>query len=95
MVFFSGSTAFYWGGVCKSENSVMSLLGSRLAWLAFPVWRWWATMVRWYESYLLGPDIGPTRQQPLTNVFVMFLLVTGCSICTTKKPLRTRALGAL
>ena len=75
MVFFM-STIFYWIGMfARSERSTMSLLGSRLAWVAVSM-ALIGTMVRWYESYLLGPDIGHIPVSNLYEVFVMFCWMT-------------------
>lgn len=92
MVFFI-STAFYWIGVfAKGERSVMSLLGSRLAWLAVAM-ALIGTMVRWYESYLLGPDIGHIPVSNLYEVFVMFCWMTAIFYLYYEQHYDTRALG--
>ena len=92
MVFFI-STIFYWVGVfAKSEQSVMSLLGSRLAWLAV-VLALVGTMVRWYESYLLGADIGHIPVSNLYEVFVMFCWMTALFYLYYEQHYDTRALG--
>ena len=57
MLFFM-STVFYWIGVfAKGRADGMELVASRLLWVAVTM-ALVGTMVRWYESYLLGPDIG-------------------------------------
>ena len=92
MVFFI-STVFYWIGVfARSERSVMSLLGSRLAWLAVAM-ALIGTMVRWYESYLLGPDIGHIPVSNLYEVFVMFCWMTTIFYLYYEQHYDTRALG--
>jgi hypothetical protein len=92
MVFFI-STAFYWIGMfAKGERSVMSLLGSRLAWLAVAM-ALMGTMVRWYESYLLGPDIGHIPVSNLYEVFVMFCWMTALFYLYYEQHYDTRALG--
>ena len=58
-VCFFMSTAFYWlGFIVRGTGAQMELLGSRLAWVAV-LMALVGTMVRWYESYLIGPDVGP------------------------------------
>ncbi len=92
MVFFM-STLFYWIGMfAKSERSTMSLLGSRLAWMAVTM-ALIGTMVRWYESYLLGPDIGHIPVSNLYEVFVMFCWMTAVFYLYYEQHYDTRALG--
>jgi len=75
MLFFM-STAFYWIGMFSSgEGRTMSLLGSRIAWVAVAM-ALIGTMVRWYESYLIGPDIGHIPVSNLYEVFVLFCWMT-------------------
>ena len=41
-------------------------------------------MVRWYESYLIGADVGHIPVSNLYEVFVLFCWLTdGCSTCTS------------
>ena len=76
MLFFM-STIFYWLGiVSRGEGAAMSLIGSRLAWAAVAM-ALIGTLVRWYESYLLGADIGHIPVSNLYEVFVLFLLADG------------------
>ena len=57
MVFFI-STVFYWAGtLIRGQSDVLEALGSRMAWTGVTL-ALVGTMVRWYESYLIGPDIG-------------------------------------
>ncbi|MEG0053265.1 MAG: cytochrome c biogenesis protein CcsA, partial [Comamonas sp.] len=92
MVFFI-STAFYWLGMfARSERSALSLLGSRLAWLAVAM-ALIGTMVRWYESYLLGTDIGHIPVSNLYEVFVMFCWMTALFYLYYEQHYDTRALG--
>ena len=54
-VLFFMSTIFYWIGVfAKGRADGMELVASRLVWVAVTM-ALVGTMVRWYESYLLGP----------------------------------------
>ena len=60
MLFFI-STVFYWIGVlAKGKAEAIELVASRLVWVAITM-ALTGTMVRWYESYLLGADIGHIR----------------------------------
>lgn len=93
MLFFM-STIFYWIGMFTStEEKTMALLGSRIAWVAIAM-ALIGTMVRWYESYLLGPDIGHIPVSNLYEVFVMFCWMTAAFYLYYEENYDTRALGA-
>ncbi|MDD2608795.1 MAG: c-type cytochrome biogenesis protein CcsB [Giesbergeria sp.] len=93
MLFFM-STIFYWLSMfAKGEGSTMSLLGSRLVWTAVFM-ALVGTLVRWYESYLLGPDIGHIPVSNLYEVFVMFCWMTALFYLYYEEQYKTRALGA-
>ena len=71
MLFFM-STAFYWIGMfSRGQGPAMMRIGSRIAWVAVAL-ALIGTMVRWYESYQIGPDIGHIPVSNLYEVFVMF-----------------------
>jgi cytochrome c-type biogenesis protein CcsB len=92
-VIFFISTVFYWIGMfAKGESSTMSLLGSRLVWLAVTM-ALIGTMVRWYESYVLGPDIGHIPVSNLYEVFVLFCWMTAIFYLYFEEHYQTRALG--
>ena len=75
-VIFFMSTLFYWIGMfSRGEGTTLSLIGSRMAWVAVAM-ALIGTMVRWYESYLLGPDVGHIPVSNLYEVFVMFCWMT-------------------
>ena len=93
-VLFFMSTAFYWLGIfAKGESSAMELIGSRLAWVAVGM-ALIGTMVRWYESYLLGPDIGHIPVSNLYEVFVLFCWMTAAFYLYFEAQYKTRSLGA-
>ena len=96
MIFFM-STLFYWIGMFArgkdgGTGDVMSLIGSRLAWVAVGM-ALIGTMVRWYESYLIGPDIGHIPVSNLYEVFVMFCWMTAAFYLYYEQQYGTRALG--
>lgn len=92
-VLFFMSTVFYWIGLfVRGERDTMSRLGSRLAWTAVTM-ALIGTMVRWYESYLLGPDIGHIPVSNLYEVFVMFCWMTAVFYLYYEQQYATRALG--
>ncbi len=93
-VLFFMSTAFYWLGIfAKTESSSMEMIGSRLAWTAVGM-ALIGTMVRWYESYLLGADIGHIPVSNLYEVFVLFCWLTAAFYLYFESQYNTRALGA-
>ena len=93
MLFFMG-TIFYWiSMVAKGEGATMSLIGSRLVWAAVTM-ALIGTLVRWYESYLVGVDVGHIPVSNLYEVFVMFCWMTATFYLYYEEHYRTRALGA-
>jgi cytochrome c-type biogenesis protein CcsB len=88
------STIFYWlGMVSRGEGAAMSLIGSRLAWAAVAM-ALIGTLVRWYESYLLGADIGHIPVSNLYEVFVLFCWLTTAFYLYFEDQYQTRAMGA-
>ena len=88
------STIFYWLGLVGGPHgATMELTGSRLAW-ASVVMALTGTMVRWYESYLLGADIGHIPVSNLYEVFVLFCWITTVFYLYFEAQYKTRALGA-
>ncbi|MEN9780273.1 MAG: hypothetical protein RL014_1421 [Pseudomonadota bacterium] len=93
MLFFI-STAFYWLGMfVRSQADTMELLGSRIAWVAVTA-ALVGTLVRWYESYQIGPDIGHIPVSNLYEVFVLFCWMTALFYLYFEAKYRTRSLGA-
>jgi cytochrome c-type biogenesis protein CcsB len=93
MLFFM-STVFYWLGIIlRGQSDTMELLGSRLAWVAVGM-ALIGTMVRWYESYLIGADIGHIPVSNLYEVFVLFCWMTATFYLYYEAQYKTRALGA-
>jgi cytochrome c-type biogenesis protein CcsB len=52
------------------------------------------TMVRWYEGYLMGPDIGHIPVSNLYEVFVLFSWMTAACYLYFEAQYKTRSLGA-
>jgi cytochrome c-type biogenesis protein CcsB len=93
-VIFFMSTLFYWIGMfSKAQGDTMELIGSRLAWVAVTM-ALIGTMVRWYESYLLGPDIGHIPVSNLYEVFVLFCWMTAVFYLYFEEQYKTRTMGA-
>ena len=93
LLFFM-ATAFYWVAVfAKGRGDVMEIVASRLVWTAVTM-ALVGTMVRWYESYLLGADIGHIPVSNLYEVFVLFCWMTAAFYLYFEAQYKTRALGA-
>ncbi|MFC4933327.1 c-type cytochrome biogenesis protein CcsB [Massilia sp. GCM10023247] len=89
---FVFSTVFYWIGLL-SRSGTGGVLGSRLCWAAV-VMGFTGMMVRWFESYLLGPDIGHIPVSNLYEVFILFALITALFYLYYEEHYATRQLGA-
>ncbi len=93
-ILFFISTVFYWAGVfIRGQGDAMESLGSRMAWVAVGL-ALIGTLVRWYESHQLGPDIGHIPVSNLYEVFVMFCWMTTAFYLYNEAQYKTRALGA-
>ena len=93
-VLFFMSTIFYWLGMfSKVESTTMEMIGSRMAWVAVTM-ALTGTMVRWYESYLIGADIGHIPVSNLYEVFVLFSWLTATFYLYFEAQYNTRAMGA-
>jgi cytochrome c-type biogenesis protein CcsB len=93
LLFFM-ATAFYWVAVfAKGRGEVIEIVASRLVWTAVTM-ALVGTMVRWYESYLLGADIGHIPVSNLYEVFVLFCWMTAAFYLYFEAQYKTRSLGA-
>lgn len=93
-VLFFVSTIFYWVGMLvRDEAGAMASTGSLLAWIAVLL-ALVGTMVRWYESYLIGSDIGHIPVSNLYEVFVLFCWMTTLFYLYFEAHYKTRAVGA-
>ena len=89
---FGLSTVFHWGGLL-SRSDFGGAVGSRLCWAAI-LMGFIGLMVRWYESYLLGPDIGHIPVSNLYEVFVLFCLITALFNVFYEEKYETRQVSA-
>ncbi|MFG6447029.1 c-type cytochrome biogenesis protein CcsB [Roseateles sp. BYS180W] len=88
------STLFYWLGLFqKGQHSSAESMGSRLAWAAVAM-ALIGTLVRWFESHQIAPDIGHIPVSNLYEVFVMFTWMTTLFYLYYEERFATRALGA-
>ena len=97
-VLFFMSTIFYWLGMFagregSGQSATLESLGSKIAWVAVGM-ALIGTMVRWYESYLIGADVGHIPVSNLYEVFVLFCWMTAAFYLYFEAEYDTRALGA-
>lgn len=81
-VLFFMSTVFYWigllapvGGTARHQENAAQRIGSRLAWAAVAM-ALIGSLVRWYESHQIAPDVGHIPVSNLYEVFVLFCWMT-------------------
>jgi len=89
---FVFSTVFYWIGLLSRSGSGAAI-GSRLCWAAV-VLGFTGMMVRWFESYLIGPDVGHIPVSNLYEVFILFAMITALFYLYYEERYATRQLGA-
>lgn len=89
------SLFFYGLGFLKREggHSAAEAIGSKLAWGAVGM-ALVGTMVRWFESHQIAPDIGHIPVSNLYEVFVLFVWLTTLLYLYYEQRFNTRALGA-
>lgn len=86
------ATASYWIGLlARSDTS--TFVGSALTWGGVLI-GFTGMFVRWYESYLIGPDVGHIPVSNLYEVFVLFALITALYYLFYETVYKTRQLGA-
>ena len=90
--FFFLSTLAYWAGLLMRSEFAASF-ASGLCWSAV-VMGLTGLMVRWYESYLLGSDIGHIPVSNLYEVFILFSLITALFYLFYEQRYETKQLGA-
>ena len=92
-VLFFMSTLFYWVGMFTRAGETFEVLGTRLAWVAVTL-ALVGTMVRWFESHQIGPDIGHIPVSNLYEVFVLFCWMTAAFYLYYEEQYKTRSMGA-
>ena len=85
------ATITYWIGLLGRAPTA-SWVGSALTWAAV-VMGWLGLLVRWYESYLISPDVGHIPISNLYEVFVLFSLITALFYLYYEQRYDTRSLG--
>jgi cytochrome c-type biogenesis protein CcsB len=89
---FVFSTVFYWIGLL-ARSPFGASVGSKLCWAAV-VLGFTGMMVRWYESYLVGSDVGHIPVSNLYEVFILFSMITALFYLYYEQRYGTRQLGA-
>jgi cytochrome c-type biogenesis protein CcsB len=85
------STVLYALGWIRKSNYWMTL-GTRAAW-GGSLFALAGLLTRWYESYLMGPDIGHIPVSNLYEVFVLFSFLTTMLYLHIEQHLGSRQLG--
>ena len=90
-VLFVLAMATYWFALFK-RSDFTAKVASALTWSAV-FFGFVGLMVRWYESYLIAPDVGHIPISNLYEVFILFCLITALLYLHYEQKLNTRQLG--
>ncbi len=88
---FLFATVTYWAGLL-ARSDFLNRTGTAMVWVAVAM-GFIGLMVRWYESYLIGPDVGHIPVSNLYEVFVLFCLITAMMYLYYEARYQTRQLG--
>ncbi len=89
---FLMATVTYWISLA-ARSEFAERTGTALTWSAV-VMGLTGMLVRWYESYLIGTDVGHIPVSNLYEVFVLFCLITALLYLHYERRYATRRLGA-
>ena len=89
-LFFMATGTYWLGLLARSEFA--EKVGTSLTWCAVTM-GFSGMLVRWYESYLIGADVGHIPVSNLYEVFVLFCLITALLYLHYEKRYNTRRLG--
>lgn len=81
----------YWLALFQ-RSEFTAQVASALTWAA-TLFGFVGLMVRWYESYLIAPDIGHIPISNLYEVFILFCLITSLLYLHYEQTFKTRQLG--
>ncbi len=90
-VLFVLSMLAYWLALFK-RSEFLGKFASSLAWAAV-LMGFVGLMVRWYESYLIAPDVGHIPISNLYEVFILFCLITSLLYLYYEQRYQTKQLG--
>ena len=88
---FGMATLAYWLALWR-RSAFVGKTASGLTWVA-TILGFTGLMVRWYESYLIGPDVGHIPVSNLYEVFVLFCLLTALMYLYYEMVYQTRQMG--
>jgi cytochrome c-type biogenesis protein CcsB len=91
-VLFALATLAYWSTLRGSSGSA-GALATGFAWSAVAMGLV-GLLARWYESYLISPDVGHIPISNLYEVFVLFCIITTLLYLYYEARYRTRQIGA-
>ncbi|KAF0814641.1 Cytochrome c biogenesis protein CcsA [Andreprevotia sp. IGB-42] len=91
-VCFFLATAMFWLGMLRRSATALSI-GVGLTWAAATA-ALSSALVRWYESYLIGSDVGHIPVSNLYEVFVLFCLITSLMYLYYAARFNARSMGA-
>ncbi|MCK8515224.1 c-type cytochrome biogenesis protein CcsB [Methylonatrum kenyense] len=89
-LFLAATPVYFAGLLLRSE--FLNKLGTALTWLASGA-GFVGLLVRWWESYLIAPDVGRIPVTNLYEVFVLFAFTTALIYLYYEHRYRTRAMG--
>jgi len=90
-VLFVLAMVTYWFATYK-RSDFAGKFASALTWSAV-LFGFVGLMVRWYESYLIAPDVGHIPISNLYEVFILFCLITALLYLHYEQKLNTKQLG--
>jgi len=91
-VLFALATLAYWVGTA-ARSDFMLQTGSVLTWIA-SAFGWTGLMVRWYESYQIGPNMGHFPVSNLYEVFVLYSFMTAMMYLYYEGRSKAKQMGA-
>ncbi|MBE9608025.1 c-type cytochrome biogenesis protein CcsB [Chitinilyticum piscinae] len=91
-VLFFLATLMYWVGLLRKSATALGV-ASGLTWAAAAA-AMISKLVRWYESYLIGADVGHIPVSNLYEVFILFCLITALMYLYYEARYQARSMGA-
>ncbi|CAM8358945.1 CcmC ABC-type transport system involved in cytochrome c biogenesis, permease component [Candidatus Methylopumilus universalis] len=91
-VFFVLALVLYWLGLLTKNNLLDDIASSFTS--TAVLFGFTGLLVRWYESYLIGLDIGHIPISNLYEVFILFCLITSLLYLFYEEKFNTKKLGA-
>lgn len=85
------ATLMYWLGMLRRSNTALDI-ASQLTWAAASA-ALISKLVRWYESYLIGSDVGHIPVSNLYEVFILFCLMTTLMYLYYEQKFKVQGMG--